>query len=315
MQRVLVTGATGFIGRALVEALLRNGFLVRCAVRGEPIGLEARTEIVQVDDIGPRTDWSAALGGVKLVIHAAGLAHLSDATSMAIEATFMRTNADGTGSLAAAAADSGVARLLLLSSIGVNGRASVRGPFREDDKPNPEGPYARSKLMAEDRLREIATEGSLQWCILRPPMVYGAGAPGNFARLASLVTKGWPLPLGCASAKRSFISLHNMVSATLCAISHPAAANSVFLVSDGEDVSSADFVRALGAALGRPARLVPVPETMMRTLGAVMGKSSDVSRLFDPLQMDCSRIQTQLGWAPPLTLAQGMQRAVQSAML
>jgi nucleoside-diphosphate-sugar epimerase len=313
VKRVLVTGGTGFIGRALVKELAAGGCEVRCAVRPGRTAPGAGVATVDVPDIGPQTDWSAAVTGIDAVIHLAGLAHVPEGAAADIEGEFMRVNAGGTASLAAAAARAGVRRMLLVSSIGVCGAHTAERPFTEDDAPHPVGPYARSKHRAEEELKRAAAAGGMEWCIVRPPLVYGPGARGNFGRLVALVRSGLPLPLGRATGKRSLIGQRNLNSVLTRAIEHPAAANELFLASDGEDLSSADLARAIASALGRRTRLLPVPVGVLRVAFAAIGRSGDAVRLFEPLQVDSSRVRACLGWVPPVGVPEGIREAVAGA--
>lgn len=306
-HQALVTGSNGFIGSQLVQALEAAGAKVRCAVRNSStVPDDAR--VVGVGAIGPATNWSLALRDVDVVFHIAGASRRGKSDSADV---FDTVNAEGSRALAEQAAAAGVKRFVLLSTIGVNGINSHDKPFTEDDTAHPASPYAASKLAAETHLRSIAGNSNMEWCVVRAPMVYGAGSPGSFARLVNLVSKRWPLPLGAAVAKRSFISVQNLISALALVGSHKNAANGVWLVSDGGDVSTADFVRSIGLALGHPVRLISVPEGIMRALGAVTGKADDINSLFNPLQIDCSRIKTRLGWTPPLRVAEAIRTAVQ----
>ena len=200
---ILVTGATGFIGGALVRRLVDHGKRVRCALR-QPIAVRG-AETVVVGEIGSQTQWQEAVSGVNVVVHLAGVAHLAATPHSA--GVHRAVNASGTSSLVQAAVAAGVKRLVFVSSIGVNGETSGERPFREEDAANPEGPYAVSKFEAEQRLVALAAAQAIEWCIIRPPMVYGPNAQGNFRQLLRLIAGGWPLPLGAATAKRSYIAL------------------------------------------------------------------------------------------------------------
>jgi nucleoside-diphosphate-sugar epimerase len=308
--RVLVTGATGFLGRAVAEALVRAGHDVLRGTRVTPAGVAEAW--VGYGEIGPDTIWDAALDGIGVVVHLAGLAHLPDEMAAAAADIFTRVNAEGTARLAAAAARSGVRRLVLMSSALVHGQTSPGRPFTESDALAPATPYARSKLLSETRLAAAAHETTLEWVILRPPMVYGPGARGNFLRLVQLVRAGVPLPLGAATAPKSFIGLDNLADAAVRAVEHPRAANQVFLVADAESTSTAGLVHHIAAALGRRVWTPYVPPALLRTVLTALGRSLDADRLLDPLELDASRIRTLLDWAPPVTLAEGVRRAVAS---
>jgi len=311
LGRVLVTGATGFIGRAVAAALARAGHAVVRGGRAAPASAPAGEAWVGYGDIGPDTRWEEAVRGVDVVVHTAGLAHQPDAATASAEAgQFQRVNVEGTARLARAAVAAGVRRLLLVSSALVHGPSSPGRPFTEADAPTPSGVYARSKLESETRLLEAARDSAMAWVILRPPMVYGPGAGGNFPRLVELVRTGLPLPLGAATAAKSFVGIDNLVDAIVRCVSHPQAANRLFLVCDAETTSTADLVRRIARALGRRVWLPHVPPPAVAGLLRLAGRGRDFARLFEPLELDGGRIRSELGWSPPLTLDEGLRRAV-----
>jgi nucleoside-diphosphate-sugar epimerase len=306
--RVLVTGATGFLGRAVTEALVRSGRDVRCGARVAPAG--GAGAWTAYGEVGPNTRWDEALAGIDVIVHLAGLAHLPDEMAAAAADTFARVNAEGTARLAAAAVHSGVRRFVFMSSALVHGQASAGRRFTEDDAPAPETPYARSKLDSETRLAEAARGSRLDWVILRPPMVYGPGARGNFRRLVQLVRAGVPLPLGAATAPKSFIGIDNLADAVARAVEHPRAANRVFLVADSETTSTVGLVRLIAAGLGRRVWTPYASPSLLRAALGAIGRARDFHRLFDPLELDTRRIRTLLDWSPPVSLAEGVRRAV-----
>jgi len=299
--RLLVTGADGFVGSALCPALSRWGHVVRRAVRRAPAAHAENT--VAVGDIGPQTDWSAALSDVHVVVHLAGRAHVMREHShpQAAQQAYHATNVAGTERLTRCAAAAGVRRLVFVSSIKVNGEATTDAPFRESDSPRPEDDYGRSKWEAEQRLARIAAETGLEHVVVRPPLVYGPGVKGNLARLMQVIDRGWPLPLEGIDNRRSMIGLSNLVQAlTLCA-EHPDAAGQTFLVRDGRDLSTPDLIRMLAAALERPARLLPVPVGALRILARITG-SGALNRLTGSLRIDDERIRTRLNWRPDVSV-------------
>ena len=305
-RRILVTGATGFVGRTLVERLGADGRSVRAAVRAESAALPAGVETSRVDDIGPDTDWRAALTGVDAIIHLAARAHVLRDSSTDAYALYRAVNTLGALRLAEAAAAAGVRRFVFLSSVRVHGARSTGAPFTETSPLVAEDPYGRSKADAERGLASLARAGRLEPVILRPPLIYGPGARGNFARLVALVARGVPLPLGAVRNRRSLIFVGNLVDAIVRSLDHPAAAGETFMVSDGEDLSTPDLVRRIARALGKPARLIPVPTALLRLGGAVAGRSDDVARLLDDLVVDSSRIRAQLDWTPPFRLDEAL---------
>jgi nucleoside-diphosphate-sugar epimerase len=305
-MRVLVTGATGFVGRTLCDHLAHHGHEVRRAVRAAR-GTSAPDAVatVVVGDVGPSTDWSAALAGVDAVVHLAARVHMLEDTAADALAEYRRINVEGTRSLAAAARRAGVRRLLFLSSAKVHGERSVR-PFTEMDAPRPEDAYAVSKLEAEEALKQTLAGGQTQWTILRPPLVYGPAVGANFLRLVRAVARGVPLPLAAIDNRRSLVYVGNLVHAIRTCLEQEGAGGRTWLVSDAEDLSTPELVRRLARALGSPARLVPAPVWALRLAGALSGKTAAVNRLVDSLQVDPAAIRIALRWAPPCSVDQGL---------
>jgi len=299
---VLVTGASGFVGRALCEALAASGRRVKRALRMAQPGLP---DAVAVGDIGGGTDWRSALEGVNSVVHLAARTHVLREAAADPLAEYRRVNLDGTRRLAQQAGQAGVRRLVFVSSIKVNSEVTGR-PFTEDDAPQPEDAYGVSKWEAEQALARIAGETGLQVSVLRPPLVYGPGVKGNFLRLMGLVARGMPLPLASFANRRSLIYVGNLVDAVVKAIDVPAAAGRTYLVSDGEDVSTPDLVRAIARALGVAPRLLPCPPAVLRAGAALTGKRAELARLTGSLQADGARAHRELDWRPRHTLAQGL---------
>ncbi len=304
-MRVLVTGATGFVGRALCQDLPRRGWQVRAAVRQDD-NLPAGCELQLVGEIGPDTDWGEALDGIDAVAHLAARTHVMSETAKDSIAAFRRTNVEGTLQLARAAARAGVGRFVFLSSMKVLGDASPDGPLTDASSPNPEDPYGISKCEAEAGLREIANQLQLEVVILRPPLVYGPGVKGNFLSLLRLIERSVPLPLGGVRNQRSLLYLGNLVDAIDLCLSHDGAAGRTFLIRDGEDLSTAELVRRLAAALGRRAPLFPLPEGVLRLAAGCIGRRAAAQRLLGSLVVDDGDIRRQLGWSPPFTVEQGL---------
>lgn len=300
-MKLLVTGAGGFIGRAVCAELAKHGGRVIPAVRS-PRGLQ--NEIV-TGDIGPHTDWTAALDGADAVVHLAARVHVMRDTEANPLQAFRAVNTLGTLRLAEQAAAAGVKRLIYLSSIKVNGEGS-RVPYRETDTPAPEDAYAVSKWEAEQGLREIAARTGLEVVILRPPLVYGPGVKANFLSLMNAVEKGLPLPFGLIRNRRSLLYLGNLVDAIRVCIEHPAAANKTYLLSDGEDVSTTELIRRLAKAMNRPARLLPIPPVLLTALARLFGRHKELSRLLGSLTIDTSVIRRELNWTLPYTLDEGL---------
>lgn len=310
-MKVLVTGATGFVGGHLVPRLVDAGHAVVAAGRSAP-ALDDYLNPVEkavVPDIGPETDWRAALRNVDVVIHLAARAHVLRETEADAQAAFRRVNSLGTENLARQAASSGVGQFIFLSSVGVHGNRSD-SPLRETDGFAPATAYALSKQEAEQALHTCLAGTGTGLTVIRPPLVYGPGAPGNFASLVRLVAKGWPLPLGGIDNRRSLVCVDNLVDFIALCMTRPEAVGESFLVSDDEDIATPDLVKLLGEALGRPARLVAVPEPLMRFAAKLVGRGETWRKLADDLQIDPAKAKNLLGWSPPLTLREGIARAL-----
>jgi len=307
--RVLVTGATGFVGRALCPALAAAGHGVTAAVRNpDSPAIPEGTTVQTIPDIGPETDWSPALSGMDAVVHLAARVHVMKEHAADPSAEFNRTNADGTARLAAAAADAGVRRFVYLSTIKVmGGGGDGETPFRETDTPRPDSPYGASKLAGEHALSKAAGGTGLEPVILRPPLVYGPGGKGNFLALLKLCRLAPPLPLASVNNLRSLIHVENLSSAIVRCLESDAAKGETYFVRDGEDISVPDLIRQLAQAMDRPARLFPFPPGMLKLAGMLTGKSDAVSRLLDSLRVDDKKIRRQLGWTPPINMLQGLK--------
>jgi nucleoside-diphosphate-sugar epimerase len=306
-MKILVSGASGFVGSALCSHLVSRGFDVVATVRNFPDASVPSVEYRIVTETSSATDWSDALAAVDAVIHCAARVHVMDDHTQDPLAEFRRVNTLGTETLARAAAGSGVKRLIFLSSIKVNGESALPdSPFNQTSPAKPQDPYAISKLEAELALTHIATETELEVVILRCPLVYGPGVKGNFLRLLRAVDHGIPLPLALAKNRRSLIYLDNLTSAIGTCLTHPAAAGKTYLVSDGEDVSTAEMISRIAQALGKPSRLWPCPLGLMELAGMMTGKSDEIARLLGSLCIDSSKIRSELDWTPPYTLEQGL---------
>lgn len=309
MPKFLVTGANGFVGGSLCAELYRRGYAVRAAVRSANLWVDDCERVI-VGSIDSGTNWSAALCGVDVVIHLAARVHVMNESAADPLAEFLRVNLYGTENLARQAARAGVKRLVYVSSIKVNGERTIL-PFTEMDEPNPQDPYGVSKYEAEQALHRVAAETGLQIVIVRPPLVYGAGVKGNFAQMVKVLRSGIPLPLASVRNLRSLIYVGNFVDALIVCATHPAATGQTYLVSDGEDISTPDLLRRLGAAMGHPARLLPCPVALLQFGGRLLGKSEQVERLLGALRVDNSKICCELQWSPPYSLQQGLCATVE----
>jgi len=264
------------------------------------------TDSTVVGDIGPETDWKAALQGMHCVVHLAARTHVLREKAADPLSEYRRINVQGTERLAREAAASGVRRIVFLSSVKVNGERTLTRPYTEDDLPNPEDGYGVSKLEAERALTRIAADTGIELAVLRPPLVYGPGVKGNFLRLMDIVMRRVPLPLGSIANHRSLIYVGNLVDAIIGAIDAPQAAGRTFLVSDGDDVSTPDLVREMARALEVSPRLLPCPPLLLKAGAALSGRGADIERLTGSLRVDGSRIRRELGWNPRFSLAQGL---------
>lgn len=304
---ILLTGASGFVGGALLDAMSAS-WPLRVVLR-RPLGraLPAGVESI-IAACSDNQDWAGALAGVEVVIHCAARAHQLEDTAVDPLSEFRKVNVEGSLNLAKQAAAAGVRRFVFISSIGVNGAETTGAPFRETDCPAPHSPYAVSKYEAELCLRDLAAQQGIELVILRPPLIYGAQAPGNFAALMRWLARGVPLPLGSIDNRRSLVGIENLVDLIVRCIDHPAAANETFVVSDGEDLSTTALLRRLGIALGRPARLLPVPARVLRLGASLVGRPELAQRLCASLQVDSTKARRLLDWVPPMSVDEGLRR-------
>ena len=308
IKKVLVTGAGGFIGSALCAKILADGRQVRGTFRSEsdvnrlPGGVEA----VSIASIDSDTKWDDALTGIDTVVHLAARVHVMDDVSSNPLTEYRKVNVEGTKSLAVAAANAGVKRFIFISSIKVNGEGRAAA-YTEDDEEAPEDSYGVSKWEAEQELHKISDTTGIEVVILRPPLVYGPGVKANFIRLFKIVERGIPLPLSSIKNRRSFIYLGNLIDAIITCMTNPNAAGKTYLVSDGEDVSTPELIRMIGAVFRRRALLLPVPVCIMRMAGRITGKYDEVERLIGSLTVDISKICKELEWKPPYTMEHGLR--------
>lgn len=306
-SRLFLTGGTGFLGRFLLQRLLEDGFCITAAVR--EVGASLATPTYRFTQLSGEQYWSDGLSNHDVVIHCAARVHIMDDPSADPLTEFRRVNVEGTLNLARQAAAAGAQRFIFISSIKVNGEETAPGTaFRASDAPAPQDAYGLSKFEAEEGLRSLAQQTWMEVVIIRPPLVYGPGVKGNFASMIKLVQKGLPLPLGAIHNKRSLVGIDNLVDLIIRCIDHPAAANQIFLASDGVDLSTTELLRSVAGAMGKPSRLVPVPAGVLQAGAGLLGKKAMAHRLLGSLQVDIKHTREVLGWGPPCTVEDGLRR-------
>ncbi len=310
-MRVLITGATGFVGSALARRLVAEGFAVRGTYRGPLPPAIAGVEWRLLSRLDAATELNDVLKGCDSVVHLAALAHQHGRAGIGRWQEFSSTNVEGTRALAQASSAARVGRFIFMSSVGAICSRS-ESPVDELTPPSPDSDYGRSKLEAEFALQRTLVESRTDWCILRPPLIYGPGNPGNMKRLMQLVATGWPLPLGSIHNRRTFIFVDNLIDALVTVIRHPRPIGAAYMVSDDSDFTTPGLVTALAAATGHRARLVRTPLAILNALGhagdaveKVFGvtlgiDSYSVSRLLGSLQVNSTRFRGCFGWQPPL---------------
>ncbi|MEB0122553.1 SDR family oxidoreductase [Pseudomonas sp. CCI1.2] len=312
-RSILVTGATGFLGSSLVRHLASSdAFFVKAPVRHLRVIFPVGVEILPIEDLDASTNWQTALLGVEFVVHTSARVHVMSETAKDPLVEFRKVNVEGTLNLARQAAAAGVKRFIFISSIKVNGESTLPGkPFSAHDAPAPKDAYGVSKLEAEKGLYRLAASTGMEVVIIRPVLVYGPRVRANFLSMMQWLSKGIPLPLGAVHNQRSLVSLENLISLIVSCINHPRAANQTFLVSDGQDISTEHLLKKLASALGKPARLMPVPVWLMHGVAVLLGRRDLSSRLFGSLQVDISKNRELLGWTPPVSLDQGLRLTAQ----
>lgn len=311
-MKILVTGASGFVGNALLLSLLKNGsYQIITLLRHYNTAFASN--ILQV--IGGDSDqfFSAAIPeNIDVIIHLAGRAHiLNDQSNNQLD-DFRKVNVEGTLQLAKQALEKKVKRFIFISSIGVNGAVTFDQPFSEQSMPKPHADYAVSKFEAEEALKVLFSGSETELVVIRPPLVYAAHAPGNFARLLKLVATNLPLPFAGTNNKRSFVALENLVDFIQTCIEHPNAANQTFLVADQTPISTRELVQYLKQGMGKPARFIYIPQPLMKLGAACIGKSKLYEQLFESLEVDTTKAQKLLGWKAPLSTQQAMLQAGQN---
>jgi nucleoside-diphosphate-sugar epimerase len=313
VKKVLVTGATGFVGRELCRHLSSNGWHVRAAIRATSNSeLATGCEVIQIRDIGPDTNWTDAVAGMNAIVHLAARVHVMGANGNDELEVFRRINTAGTLALARESARAGVRRFIFLSTIKVNGERTVATPFSESDLPCPLDPYAISKLEAERGLDKLGQETGLNVVTLRPPLIYGPGVKGNLLRLMALVRLRVPLPLASIDNSRSLLGVSNLISAIELALTAPTPVSGTYLISDDRDLSTPELIKLIGAAMGVKPLMFRCPPGLLRAVGNIVGREDEVRRLLESLQVDCALLKQRLGWQPTVDVDAGIVAATQA---
>lgn len=306
--KVLITGATGFVGRHLCQFLLEKGWKVRAVGRLEQWNGSPNVEYRRVDSIDGQTNWKDHLKDVEVVIHLAARVHQMHERGMEELGRYQEVNVRGTRQLAQAAMEHNVKRFIYLSSIKVNGEKTMGIPFRAEDQPRPEGAYSLSKLQGELILQEVCRRSGMEWVIIRPVLVYGAGVGGNVRRLLNLANGVFPLPLGSINNRRSWVNIYNLCDFIACCVTHPNAHGEVFLVSDDQDISTPQWIRAMRRAHARAGCVFPFPVWCLQLAAALLFRSTVMARLTQSLQVNIEKSKRLLGWRPPLDVDSALKR-------
>ena len=309
-MKILVTGATGFIGTQLSETLAKSGHQVRNTARSIAPNRSTTRELITCD-LESANSLDHLTTGCDAIVHLAGRAHVMSDNPATSESLYLSANVDVTKKLAQSAARTGVKRMILMSSVKVNGESTtIDVPFTAQDTPNPQDPYGRSKAQAEQALWNVTSASELEGVVIRPPLVYGPGVRANFASLIGIVNRGIPLPLGSIQNRRSFVSLDNLVDLISTTVQSPNAAGNTFLVSDGHDLSTPELVRSIASALDQSPKLFPFPSALLKLAATATGKRSAYDRLCGSLTVDIALTKQKLSWTPPITVQDSMQRTV-----
>jgi nucleoside-diphosphate-sugar epimerase len=302
----LVTGVTGFVGKQLISELFkRNHTVIEAGRRCSEI---PNANFFEINNITTNTNWTDALNQCNVIIHLAARVHVIQESAESPLLEFRKVNVDGTLNLAKQAAEAGVKRFIFISSVKVNGEQSLQNkPYNEKDIPNPQDPYGISKWEAEQGLWKIAKQTEMEIVIIRPPLIYGPGVKANFASLINVVKKPIPLPLGAINNKRSLVYVGNLIDFIIRCIDHPAAANETFLVSDDNDLSTTELLRACAKALNKKIYLMPISQALIEWSAIVLGRKNFAQRLCGNLQVDITKAKNLLGWSPPITVDEGLK--------
>ena len=309
-MKILVTGANGFIGTQLSENLAHSGHQVRNTARSLATNRSTTREMITCD-LESADNLDHLTTGCDAIVHLAGRAHVMSDNPATSESLYLSANVDVTRRLAQSAARTGVKRMILMSSIKVNGESTtIDSPFTSQDIPNPQDPYGRSKTQAEQVLWNVASTCELEGVVIRPPLVYGPGVRANFASLIGIVNRGIPLPLGSIHNKRSFVAIDNLIDCVATALQSSNAAGQTFLVSDGQDLSTPELIRAIASSLHKSPMLIPIPTALLKLAATTAGKRNAYDRLCGSLTVDIASTKQKLSWTPPFTVQESLQRTV-----
>ena len=323
MKKILITGASGFIGQSLMKSLLNLSRSVRGTVRSRnSFFLDIKTEYVSTGDINLKTNWKESLVNIDCIVHCAGKAHIIKSKRKNLSKIYQSVNVDGTKQLAEQALKAKVRRLIFLSTIKVNGEYTdndsvikflnrKKNVFSHKDLASPEDDYAISKFNAEKALWEISLKKGLEVVVVRLPLVYGNNVKGNLARLIKIVRSGIPLPLSMIENQRSMIGIDNLTDLLIRCIDDPEASGKTFLASDGEDLSTPELIKLIASSMGKSANLFPLPISILKLIGSIFGKREEINRLVGSLRIDNTYTKEILKWNPPISVEEGIRRMVQ----
>lgn len=311
MSNLLITGANGFIGRALISKLaLQTNYFIRASVRKKTIQFPRQIEVFENMEASSNTNWADALRDIDVVIHLLARVHVMHDKVANPLLEYRNINVNATIALAKLAAKQGIKRFIFLSTVKVNGESTSNKPFSEFDLPHPQDAYAISKWEAEEALKKISKDTGMELVIIRSPLVYGPNVKANFLKMIQYIKRGIPLPLGAIQNKRSLISIDNLIDFIVTTISHPKAAHQTFLISDDEDISTTDLLRRIGKHIGKPARLIPLHPRILSFLFNILGRQDFGDRLLGSLEVDITKAKKLLAWSPPKTLDEGLRATV-----
>ena len=318
MKKILVTGSTGFVGKVLVKYLLKKGYDVRAAIHNDidTLNSDINVEKVNYDLVSDDNDYNRLLTGIDIVIHLAAIAHQLDINHEEHKELYEKANNLAVKKLAEAAVEYGVQRFIFISTIKINGEnnnyneSNKISAFMENDKPNPTDPYALSKYRAELAVRNICYESHMEYVILRPTIIFGPGIKANFLNLINLINKGFPLPLASVNNRRSLIYVDNLCHAISTCVSHPNAANSLYLIKD-TDCSIVDLIKTIAHALNKSPVLLPFPLPLLKICGYLTGRKKQIDKLTESLLVDNSLIKDKIEWMPLISFTEGIEKTIQ----